>query len=110
LILLDAALNIALPTSYQHPSPGKLSPWQRHSFCTLAERFGKTFEYRGSMVDLWFSEQATGAWHYGSPQYTAPNRDWAFDLAFLDPANLPPGVPHISTVLKVSLLQGMVGN
>jgi len=71
---------------------------------------GKTFTYEGSMVDLWFSEQATGAWKYGSPQYTAPNRDWAFDLAFLDPNNLPPGVPQINTVLKVSWLQRIVSN
>ena len=71
---------------------------------------GKTFTYEGSMVDLWFSEQATGSWKYGSPQYTAPNRDWAFDLAFLDPNNLPPGVPQINTVLKVSWLQRIVSN
>jgi hypothetical protein len=71
---------------------------------------GKTFTYRGSMVDLWFSEQATGAWYYGSPQYEAPNRSWAFDLSFLDPNNLPPGVPQINTVLKVSWLQRIVSN
>ena len=70
----------------------------------------ETFTYLGSMVDLWFSEQATGAWIYGSPQYTAPDRDWAFDLAFLDPNNLPPGVPHINAVLKVSWLQRIVSN
>ncbi len=71
---------------------------------------GKTFEYRGSMVDLWFSEQATGAWVYGGNQYEAPNRDWAFDLAFLDPNNLPPGVPQINAVLKVSWLHRIVSN
>jgi len=71
---------------------------------------GKTFTYRGSMVDLWYSEQATGAWKYGSPQYTAPNRNWAFDPDFLDPSNLPPGVPMINTVLVVSWLQRIVSN
>lgn len=71
---------------------------------------GKTFKYRGSMVDLWFSEQATGAWVYGGNQYEAPNRDWAFDLAFLDPNNLPPGVPQINAVLKVSWLHRIVSN
>ncbi len=70
----------------------------------------ETFTYLGSMVELWFSEQATGAWVYGSPQYEAPDRDWAFDLAFLDPNNLPPGVPQINTVLKVSWLQRIVSN
>jgi hypothetical protein len=69
---------------------------------------GKTFTYKGSMVDLWYSEQATGAWVYGSPQYEAPTRSWTFDLAFLDPANLPPGVPQINTVLKVSWIQRIV--
>jgi Tfp pilus assembly protein PilX len=71
---------------------------------------GKTFKYRGSMVDLWYSQQATGAWVYGSPQYEAPNRDWAFDLTFLDPNNLPPGVPQINAVLKVSWLHRTVSN
>ncbi len=71
---------------------------------------GKTFTYRGSMVDLWYSEQATGDWRYGNPQYTAPYRDWAFDLDFLDPSNLPPGVPQINTVLKVSWLHRIVSN
>jgi len=69
---------------------------------------GKTFTYKGSMVDLWFSEQATGAWVYGSPQYEAPNRSWSFDTDFLNPANLPPGVPQINTVLKVSWVQRIV--
>jgi Tfp pilus assembly protein PilX len=70
----------------------------------------KTFTYKGSMVDLWFSEQATGAWYCGSPQYQPPIRSWAFDLAFLDPNNLPPGVPQINTVLKVSWLQRIASN
>jgi len=76
----------------------------------LEEWSGKTFTYLGSMVDLWFSEQATGAWVHGSPQYEAPNRDWAFDTDFLNPSNLPPGVPHINAVLKVSWLQRIVSN
>jgi hypothetical protein len=62
---------------------------------------GKTFTYRGSMIDLWFSEQATGLWSYGS-YYTAPNRDWAFDTALLDPANLPPGTPLVNIVQNSS--------
>jgi hypothetical protein len=45
---------------------------------------GKTLKIRGSMVDLWESEQATGKWGYGS-YYTAPNRDWGFDTDLLDP-------------------------
>ena len=70
---------------------------------------GKTFTYKGSMVDLWFSEQATGLWSYGS-YYTAPNRNWSFDLNFLDPTNLPPGTPMVNAVQKVSWLQKIVSN
>jgi hypothetical protein len=70
---------------------------------------GKTFTYKGSMVDLWFSEQATGPWSYGY-YYTAPDRDWSFDMDFLDPTNLPPGTPMVNAVLKVSWLQKIVSN
>jgi hypothetical protein len=71
---------------------------------------GKTFTYKGSMVDLWFSEQATGIWQYGSPVYEAPDRAWSFDMDFLDPTQLPPGTPMVNTVLKVSWLQKIVSN
>ncbi len=62
---------------------------------------GKTFTYRGSMIDLWFSQQATGKWSYGS-YYTAPTRDWAFDADLLNPANLPPGTPVVNIVQNIS--------
>ncbi|MGB8657725.1 MAG: PilX N-terminal domain-containing pilus assembly protein [Candidatus Zixiibacteriota bacterium] len=73
----------------------------------LEDWSSKTFTYKGSMVDLWYSQQATGAWG-GSNVYNPPTRNWTFDTAFLDPANLPPGVPQINTVLKVSWLQRIV--
>ncbi len=60
---------------------------------------GKTLKLRGSMVDLWESEQATGAWSYGS-YYKAPNRDWGFDYDLLDPNKLPPGTPMVNLVVK----------
>jgi len=59
----------------------------------------KTLTIRGSMVDLWESEQATGKWSYGL-YYTAPNRDWGFDKDLLDPNKLPPGTPVINIVVK----------
>jgi hypothetical protein len=62
---------------------------------------GIEFKWRGSAIDLWESEQATGSWSYGS-FYTAPNRNWEFDTDLLDPDNLPPGTPLISIVQKVS--------
>lgn len=59
----------------------------------------RSFVWRGAMVDLWYSRQATGEWSYGR-YYTAPNRDWAFDPSLLDIANLPPGTPMVNIVQR----------
>lgn len=67
----------------------------------LEQWSGKTFTWVGSAVDLWQSVQADGYWSYGS-YYTAPDRDWAFDIDFLDPTKLPPGTPLISVVARTS--------
>jgi hypothetical protein len=60
----------------------------------------KALVYRGSMVNLWESQQATGIWYYGGYFYTAPNQDWAFDTMYLDPNNLPPGTPQVNAVQR----------
>ena len=59
---------------------------------------GRTFTYRGSLIDLWYSMNATGDWVYGSPVYQAPNRDWEFDTDLLDPSMLPPATPRVYAV------------
>lgn len=55
---------------------------------------GRTFTYRGSFVSLNTPRHVNGAWVYGSPQYTAPGRDWGYDTDFNDAANLPPLSPR----------------
>jgi hypothetical protein len=54
----------------------------------------RTFQYRGSFVSLNNSQHQNGAWVYGNPQYTAPNRDWDYDTDFNDASNLPPLTPR----------------
>jgi hypothetical protein len=61
---------------------------------------GRTFTYNGSMVVMFPSQTARGKWQYGDPIYTAPNRNWAFDLNFLDPSRLPPLTPQVATVIR----------
>ncbi len=61
----------------------------------------KTFTWKGSMVDLWNSRQATAPWSYGV-YYTAPNRNWAFDTDLLDINKLPPGTPMVNIIQKVA--------
>lgn len=106
----NTTVNAAFLTGNTETSPGHYNGGLENLPRFLEDWTEKTFGYSGSMVDLWFSEQATGAWVYGSPQYKAPHRDWAFDVDFLDLSKLPPGVPLINTVLKVSWLQRIVSN
>jgi hypothetical protein len=63
---------------------------------------GKKLSFRGSLINLWNSETATGNWRYGSPIYTAPQRDWRFDPYYLDPLNAPPGIPTVYAFETVS--------
>lgn len=53
---------------------------------------GKTCYYRGSIIDLWYSEIATGAWSYGS-YYTAPTRNWGYDNMYR--SRTPPGMTRV---------------
>ena len=60
---------------------------------------GITFTFRGSIIDLWFSQQATARWancYYYSP----PRRNWGFDTDLLDPANWPPGTPRVHVIQR----------
>ena len=58
---------------------------------------GRTFTYRGSLINLWYSRFADGDWQYGDPIYKAPSRNWSFDTDFLDINNQPPSSPRIYT-------------
>jgi hypothetical protein len=55
---------------------------------------GRTLTYRGSFVSLNTPRHVDGVWVYGSPQYTAPNRDWRYDTDFNNAENLPPLSPR----------------
>jgi len=62
----------------------------------------KKLTYWGSMVMLYPSEVATGAWKNpgtGNNVYTAPIRDWAFDTLFK--GNPPPGTPTLHVPQRV---------
>lgn len=62
----------------------------------------KALNIKGSFVALWNSVIATGAWLYGNPQYTAPSRNWNYNSAFNDPANLPPFTPWAVEARRVA--------
>jgi len=59
---------------------------------------GVVFTYSGSMVVMFNSETAVGKW--GSSSYSPPNRNWSFNVNFLDPTQLPPGTPSVVSLVR----------
>jgi len=62
---------------------------------------GKTSTIKGSFVKPWFSQYATGNWVYGGDRYTAPKRNWSYNQAFNNVANLPPFTPMSVTAQDI---------
>jgi len=54
---------------------------------------GVTCRIIGSFVSPWQCERATGGWAYGGDRYTAPHRDWTYDVTYNDAERLPPFTP-----------------
>ncbi|MCA0377022.1 MAG: pilus assembly PilX N-terminal domain-containing protein [Gemmatimonadetes bacterium] len=70
---------------------------------------GVTFRYTGSLVSLFRSRYGVGLWGnsinvgYGNgAYYSAPTRQWSFDVNFRFPERLPPGTPSVGTVLQTA--------
>jgi hypothetical protein len=92
------------PCDHEAPGCGVTSPYGGglENFPRFLETWtGRIATYRGSLVSLHFPLQATAPWSYGG-YYTAPDRDWAFDTRFEDPANLPPGTPAVGNVVRTA--------
>ena len=77
-----------------------------HNFLRYLERWsGQTFNYRGSLVSLYYSTYATGIFKYPYTVYRAPTRDYEFDEDFLDLNKLPPGTPRFRDVVNLGFRQ-----
>ncbi len=66
---------------------------------------GRTLRYTGSLVSLYQSRFVTGLWGNttsGGAYYSAPTRQWSFDVNFRFPERLPPGTPSVGTVLQTA--------
>lgn len=60
---------------------------------------GRKFAYNGSMVVMFPSKVARAPWG-GSDVYNPPNRQWTFDLNFMDATRLPPGTPEVRALIR----------
>ncbi|HKK20631.1 MAG TPA: PilX N-terminal domain-containing pilus assembly protein [candidate division Zixibacteria bacterium] len=68
---------------------------------------GKSFTWSGSMVCLWYSQQADGLWN-GS-YYDPPIRNWSYDTDLDDPSKLPPETPVVRVFQRTGWRQEYVG-
>jgi hypothetical protein len=62
---------------------------------------GKTITYNGSMICLFNSQIATGAWGSGNV-YNPPVRQWALDQNFQFSDKLPPATPSLVVLIRAS--------
>lgn len=61
---------------------------------------GVNLTFKGSVVVLHNSRNATGDWVYGGNYYTAPNRVWSFDTDLADPNYSVPGLPGVFNLAR----------
>jgi hypothetical protein len=78
-----------------------------HNFLRLLETWGgQTLNYKGSLVNLYYSTYATGTdKNAGGTVYGPPVRNYIFDPLFSQPQNLPPGTPMFRDVDNLSYQQ-----
>lgn len=82
------------------------------NFPRFLENFsgGRVYRYTGSLVSLFESRHSMRPWGNntdatGAAQgayYSAPTRQWSFDIRFRDPRMLPPGTPRVGTVIQTA--------
>ncbi|MGH9403904.1 MAG: hypothetical protein ACRD2P_17615, partial [Terriglobia bacterium] len=77
-----------------------------HNFLRYLENWGgQTLYYRGSIVDFYYSREATGAYKCCTTVYSPPTRGYNFDMDFDSIATLPPGTPRFTAVNALGFQQ-----
>jgi len=69
-----------------------------------------TLHYNGSLISMYYAEYNTGAFKCCTAVYNPPNRDYYFDVLFLNPANLPPATPEFQDIVNLSYHQNFTPN
>jgi len=101
-------VNLAMLTGDDTPTGSNYGGGLENLPRFLEDWKSKKFTMRGSMINLWRTQQAGGDWSYGS-YYTAPSRDWGFDTDFEDPNKLPPETPVVRFFQSTGWVQQYVG-
>ncbi len=70
-----------------------------HNFKRFLEDWGgNTLSYSGSLINLYNAHNNNGAFKCCTNVYSPPNRNWVFDVSFMDPTRLPPGTPFFQSI------------
>jgi Tfp pilus assembly protein PilX len=87
-------------------SPGGTYGGGLHNYMRYHENWSSvTSDFKGSMIGLWVSQQATGNWCQGGDCYQPPTRAYGWDTRFADPDFWPPFLPSIFSVERVGFLE-----
>jgi hypothetical protein len=72
------------------------------NFIRLQENWSSSvpLTYNGSFVVMFPSQYATNHWQPTGNYYNAPKRNYAFDLNFTDPGQLPPLTPFVENFIS----------
>jgi hypothetical protein len=77
-----------------------------HNFLRYLENWGgKTLNYKGSLVSLYYATYNTGVFKCCTTVYSPPTRNYSFDMDFANPAGLPPGTPLFRDVNSLGYRQ-----
>ncbi len=79
-----------------------------HNFLRYLESWGGTLAYDGSLVEMFDSVQATGAFTSDADVYSPPTRAYQFDTDFDSITTLPPGTPRFTDVNALSFQQDLL--
>jgi len=104
-IASDATVNAAMLAGIVQTVTNSYSGGVENFPRFLEDWAGRTFTYNGSMVVMYDSRYAVGAWRgTGSAIgiYNPPTRRWAFDQNFRTVTKLPPGTPSVRALIRGS--------
>jgi hypothetical protein len=96
---VDTEYNAVIMTGNEETAAGDYNGGLENVLRFLENWSSRTVKFRGSIIDLWTSEIATGDWYYGDGapdglfRYQAPNRDWGYDDMYR--FETPPGMTRV---------------
>src|SRR5919197_4234895 len=97
----NTTINAALVAGNVPSGGGNYSGGGENFIRFLEDWSNRTFCYYGSMVELYRSMQAIGAWNGNGTVYTSPQTSrWFYDDATLSSTSAPPGALQIAAYLQ----------